>query len=37
MSKSTLTRAPPMGSGGMPPPENFLDSRFSEIGAGNVY
>ena len=34
MSKSSLTCAPPRGVWGhAPPPENFLDSRSSEMGS----
>ena len=37
MSKSALTHDPPWGSRGMPLlPENFLDSRSSEMGSSAI-
>ena len=36
MSKSALTRAPLRGGWGHGPPENFFDSRSSEMGSSAI-
>ena len=36
MSKCTCKSAPPGGGGGHDPPENFEDSRSSEMGSSAI-